>query len=118
MHENDLEPSGPHGSGYYESLTAACSRRKPKREESNGEEGGRGGGWGSEVPTYDSHDPLVNIGRRDGSWESARGENKDTRCSGTDNDRRPADRPREAARNAATGRGDLRHSRHFCRRRG
>lgn len=61
------------------------------------------GGWeGEEVrreeereakPTYDNRDPLVNIGRRDGSWESvrarasARRENKDTRCSGTDNDR-------------------------------
>lgn len=29
-------------------------------------------GGRSEVPTYDSHDPLVNIGWRDGSWESAR----------------------------------------------
>lgn len=60
------------------------------------ERGGRkeAAGGRSEVPTYDSHDPLVNIGRRDGSWESARGENKDTRCSGTDNDRRPPnDRP-------------------------
>lgn len=24
----------------------------------------------SEVPTYDNRDPLVNIGWRDGSWES------------------------------------------------
>jgi len=41
----------------------------------------------AQVPTYDNRDLLVNIGRRDGSWESARGENKDTRCSGIDNDR-------------------------------
>lgn len=95
------------------------SRKRRKRKRGAGGWRGRRSGWRSEVLTYDSHDPLVNIGRRDGSWESARGENKDTRCSGTDNDRRPTDRPREAVRNATAGlREDLKHSRHFCRRRG
>lgn len=103
--------SGPHGSGSYENLTVvsftvkAEERRldkEEKEEEKERENEEEGDGW-SEVSTYDSYDPLVNIGRWDGSWEFARGENKDTRCSDTDNDRRPTDRPREAVRNATEG---------------
>ena len=67
-------------------------------EEEEEEEEEERGGWRQKRSAYlrqpRSH-PLVNIGRQDGSWESARGENKDTRCSGTDNDRL-----REAVRNA------------------
>lgn len=84
----------------YENLIVAYSWRKPKRiidekekedeeekeEHEMKEETEEMAGGRSEVPTYDNRDLLVNIGRRDGSWESARGENKDTRCSDTDND--------------------------------
>lgn len=129
-HESDLEPSSESiwivqcGSGYHEKLIVAYSRRKPKRGEptrKRRKRKRRKGGWRQKRSAYLRQPrsyPLVNIGRQDGSWESARGENKDTRCSGTDNDRRPTDRLQEAVRNATTDRGDLQYSRHFCRHRG